>query len=98
MAIKEQLKRLETSYKPKTRNKAPLKEALNKLEKAGRKREGLKPKDAKKSIPSILNVGKDQGGTSSTSSGEIEYKKTTVTSSDGIFVFEVMVDKALIDD
>jgi len=95
MSIKEKLKRLETSYKPKTSNKAPLQEALNKLEKVGRKRESLKAKEPRKPITSILNTGKDQGGSANT--GVIEYEETTVTSSDGIFVFEVMVDKALLD-
>jgi len=94
MSIKEQLNRLETGYTPKSRHDSPIKEALNKLEKAGRKREDLKTKEPRKAITSKLNIGKDQGSTSGT--GLIEYEKTEVTSSDGIFVFEVMVDKPLL--
>lgn len=94
MSIKDQLKKIETGYKPKSRHGSPVKDALNKLEKAGRKRESLKAKEPRKAIAAKVNVGKDQG--SSINTGVIEYEKTTVTSSDGIFVFEVMVDKALL--
>lgn len=77
------------------RRQVDVRESLSKLDLAGRKQSALETPPTRSPLPGALGVGRDSVSTSGNVNG-IDYEATTVTSTDGIFVFEIMVDSTLL--
>lgn len=65
---------------------------LEKLDLSGRRNNQLEDFPLRKAIPGSLNAGRNTPGGGS----DIEYVEAEVQSTDGIFVFEILVDSTLL--
>lgn len=77
------------------RKQADVRRSLSKLDLAGRKQSALETPPTRSPLLGTLGVGRDSVSTGVNANG-IDYEATTVTSTDGIFVFEIMVDSTLL--
>jgi hypothetical protein len=70
---------------------------IDRLSLAGRKQNALTEPPTRRPLNGSLGVGRDSASTSDNQSASgIDYEAKTVTSTDGIFVFEIMVDSSLL--
>lgn len=69
---------------------------INKLVKPARNYQTLDVKAERVAIGQARGSGKSSENAVGGGSGDINYVQTTVTSSDGFFVFEVMTDSSLL--
>lgn len=79
------------------RKQVDVRRSLSKLDLAGRKQSALETPPTRSPLLGALGVGRDSASTGSNlNANGIDYEATTVTSTDGIFVFEIMVDSTLL--
>lgn len=77
------------------RKQVDVRRSLSKLDLAGRKQSALDAPPTRSPLLGALGVGRDSASTGVGANG-IDYEPASVTSTDGIFVFEIMVDSTLL--
>lgn len=80
-----------------SRKQTDVRRDIGRLDLAGRKQTTLEDAPTRSPLTGAVGVGRDSASSSGgTNANGIDYEAVTVTSTDGIFVFEIMVDSALL--